>query len=116
MAAAKELLINIFVAAAAIPCSQFRRDHETVMIFLLLSGRGLVTVETVHALPCMGAHFVFVHDRVLGTGMAFGALSGSAHEGGTGLISLNSRPRTVDQECGKYQRECNHDSDEYRPK
>jgi hypothetical protein len=39
MAAAQELLIDIFVAGAAISCSEMSGDYESVMILLLLAFR-----------------------------------------------------------------------------
>jgi hypothetical protein len=75
VAAPQELLVDAFVAGSAVPRGQMGTDHKAVMIRLLLSGRGLVAVEAVYALFRMGRHFIFVHDRVLETCVAFRTLS-----------------------------------------
>ena len=49
MTAVQELLIDAFVTAAAIAGGEFGGDHESVMVFLLLPGGGLVTVQAIHA-------------------------------------------------------------------
>jgi hypothetical protein len=65
VSAAQELLVNGFVAAPAIPGCELGGDHETMMIFLLLILRRLVTLETIHALSSMSAHLIFVNHRIL---------------------------------------------------
>jgi hypothetical protein len=62
VAAAKKLLINVFMAAAAVPCSQFAGDHEAMVIFFLLAGRGLMAIEAVNTFCGVHAHFVFVNN------------------------------------------------------
>lgn len=60
--AAEELLIDRLVTTPAVARRQLRRDHEPMVIVLLLTARGLVTVETVDTLLRVHAHFVLVHD------------------------------------------------------
>lgn len=79
MAASQELLIDSLVAAAAIAGGKLGRDDESVMILLFLAGRRLMALETVDPFSRVRAHLVLVDDRVLGTGVAFGALTGGTH-------------------------------------
>jgi hypothetical protein len=60
--AVQELLVDIFVAATAVAGGEFGRDHETVMVFLFLSGGRLVAIEAVHAFAGVSAHLIFVDD------------------------------------------------------
>src|SRR5215467_6247116 len=65
--AAHKLLINAFVAATAVASRQFGGDYKSMMIFLVLPCGRLVAVQAVHTLSRVHAHFVLVHDRVLGS-------------------------------------------------
>jgi hypothetical protein len=116
MAAAQELLINTFMATPAVARGQLGRDHEAVMVLLLLSGRGLMTLQAVDALASVQAHFIFVDDGILGASVALGAFAGSSNQIGTGLLGFYFRSRTIDQECGQDERESNYDCDEHRAK
>lgn len=59
MAAAQKLLVDIFMAAATVTCCQLTcRNHETVMVFLLLPGRSLMAIQAVHALLSVLAHLI----------------------------------------------------------
>jgi hypothetical protein len=60
MTTVQELLVDVFVAAAAIASRQFCRDRKTVVILLFLCGGGLVAVQAIHALPCVHAQLEFV--------------------------------------------------------
>lgn len=62
MTAAKEFLINAFVAGAAIASGEMSADSEPVVINLLLAGAGLVTVQAINALLRMSGHLIFVDD------------------------------------------------------
>ncbi len=62
VAAAQELLVDAFVAGAAVAGGQVGADHEAVVIDLLLVRPRLVAVQAIHALLGMGRHLVFVHD------------------------------------------------------
>src|SRR6266702_186801 len=75
MAATQEFLVDALMATAAVAGSQMGTDHEAVMVHLLLSVCRLMAVEAVDSLAGVGAHLVFVYDRVLGPGMALGTLS-----------------------------------------
>jgi len=74
MAAAKEFLIDAFMAGSAITGCQVSADDKSVMIDFLLAGRGLVAIQAIYALLRMSGHFIFVNNRVLQTRVALGAL------------------------------------------
>src|SRR5215471_7056566 len=107
VAAAEELLINIFMAASAISCRQVGDNGESIVFFALLIIRRLVAVEAINPLLRMLAHFVFVNNRVLRARVAFGTLSRSAHELRLWLFRLNSGACAVNQQCRQHQREGN---------
>ena len=116
MAAAQELLVDALVATPAISRGQLGRDHETVMVLFLLSGRGLVALEAVHALARVQAHFIFVDDRVLGASVTLGAFAGSSDQVGAGLLGFYFGSCAIDQECRQDECEGNCDCDEDRAK
>src|SRR5215472_1907892 len=76
VAAVQELLVDGLVTAPAIPRREACHDREAMMVLPLLPSGRLVAVEAGDALPCVPAHLVFVHDRVLLRGVALGALAG----------------------------------------
>ena len=90
MATAKELLIDPFVAGAAIARRQMSADYESVMIDFLLAGGGLVAIEAIDTLLRMSRHFVFVDHRILEPRMALCALAGCTNEVGCRLGCLDS--------------------------
>ena len=117
MAAMQKLLINLFVATAAVSRGEAnRRNDESVMIFFLLPGRGLVAVQAVDALLRVAAHFVFMHHGILRPLVAFGAFSRGSHQIGARLPGLHAGPRPVDQKSRDDQTEGNDDGDEDRSK
>ena len=75
VAAAQKLLIDAFVARAAVAGGQIGADHEAVVVLLLLAIRRLVAVQAVDALPGVDAHLVFVDDGVLQAGVTLGAFA-----------------------------------------
>jgi len=116
VAAAKKLLIDTFVAGAAVAGGQVGADHKPVVIHLLLARAGLVTVQAIHTLLCMDRHFVFVNDRVLKPSMALGALARRANKVGGGLVGLNLGTSAIDQEGRKNESKRNNYSKEHRTK
>jgi hypothetical protein len=62
MTAVQILLVNGFMAGAAISRGQFCGNYKSVMIVLLLADSGLVAVQAVDAFSCMHTEFVFVDD------------------------------------------------------
>src|SRR5690348_14444973 len=50
MATAQVFLVNGLVTRSAVPGREVLADHEAVMVHLLLSSRGLMAIEAVHAL------------------------------------------------------------------
>jgi hypothetical protein len=114
--AAKELLVYVFVAAAAVPSRQLRTDYETVMIFLVLSLGRLVAIQAIHALLRVPAHLVFVDHGILCPGMTFGALPAGAHECGARLLGFYLRSRAIENERSQYQSKGYYDGDKHRPK
>ena len=100
MAAAQEFLVDAFVAGATVARRHVRRDHEAVVVLALLLVRGLMAIETVHALFGVSAHLVLVDDGVLLPDVALGAFAGSPHQALCRLLSLNRWPRPIDQERG----------------
>ena len=86
------------------------------MVLLLLSGRGLVALEAVHAFAGVRAHFIFVDDRILSASVALGAFACSADQIGAGLLGFYFRSCTIDQECGQDECKGNGDCDEDRAK
>jgi hypothetical protein len=61
VATSKKLLIDPFVAGAAIAGSQMSADGKAVVIYFLLTRGWLVTVKTIDALLRMSGHFVFMN-------------------------------------------------------
>src|SRR5215472_4554952 len=100
MAAAQELLIDVFMAATAVPCRQLGRNHEAVVIFLLLSGGGLMAVQATHTFGSVQAHFIGVDYGILSAHMTLCAFSGSTNQLGAGLRRLNFGSGTIHQKCG----------------
>ena len=92
MATVQKLLIDVFVAAAAVPRGQLGGDQEAVMILFVLAGSGLMAVEAVHTFLGVQAHLVFVNHRILSPGVAFSTFSGGPHEIRSGLVGLDLRP------------------------
>jgi hypothetical protein len=107
MATVQKLLIDVFVAAAAVPRGQLGGDHEAVMILFALAGSGLMAVEAVHTFLGVQAHLVFVNHRILSPGVAFSAFSGGPHEIRRGLVGLDLRPRAIEQERCQNEGKCN---------
>jgi hypothetical protein len=114
MAAAEKLLIDRFVAAAAIASSEQGRDRKPVMVFPLLPFHRLMTIKAVDALLRVSTDLILVHDRVLLLRVAFGALPSRAHELGRGLSPLDRRSRPVDQKSAHDEGERDDDSHEHR--
>jgi hypothetical protein len=113
VAAAEEFLILGLVAGTAIAGGKVRRDHEAVMIELLLARRGLMAVEAVDALARVRGHFVLVHDGILEARMALGAFAGGADEVSRGLAGFNAGARAIDEKCGENEGEADDDSEKY---
>ena len=99
MPTARELLVYLLMTAPAIRGGQANtRDHKPVMIFLVLSRRGLVALQAVDAFLCVLAHFVLMHDRILQARVTLRALARRSHEVGSGLLGLDFGPRPVNEE------------------
>src|SRR5579859_1591452 len=116
MAAAEELLVDAFVAAAAISRGELGGDDEAVVVFLVLSGRGLVALKAVDAFAGVRAHLVFVHDGVLGALVALGAFSGGADQSGRGLFGFHLGTGAIEEKRSKDQREGDDEGEEDRTK
>ena len=112
MPAMEELLVDPFVTAPAISSGELGGDDESVMIFLFLSGRGLVALKAIDTLFGVRAHLVFVDDRVLRAGVALGALSGGADEIRRGLLGIEFRSGAIDKEGRDDQSKSNDYCDE----
>ena len=108
--AAQELLVDAFMAGAAIARGQVSADHKAVVIDLLLARGRLVAVQAVDALFCVGGHFVFVHHGILEARMALRAFARCPDEIGCRLIGFNFGPGAINKKCRKDERECNNDS------
>lgn len=100
VAAAKEFLVDGFVAGAAIARSQMGADRKAVVIDFLLAGARLVAVEAIDALLRVGGHLVFMDDRVLKPCVTFGAFSRRPNEVRRRLSRFHTRTLPVDQEPG----------------
>ena len=114
--AAQELLVDAFVAGAAVARREMGADHEAVVIDLLLIRSRLVAVQAIHALFRMGGHLVFMHHGILKSCMALRALARCPDEVGSGLLSFDLGPGAIDEKCRQYQRERNDDSQKHRTK
>jgi hypothetical protein len=112
----EELLVNAFVAGAAISGGELGRDGEAVMVLFFLVGGGLVAVEAVDALGCVPAHFVFVDDGVLRAGVTFGAFAGSTDESGARLLAFDLGPGSLNQKGCDDEGEGNDHCDEHGSK
>jgi hypothetical protein len=83
-----------------------------MMVLLLLPCGRLVAVQAVHTLSCVHAHFVLVHDRVLGSPVTFRAFSSGTDQCFGRLFGLDPWSCAVDQECTQNQGEGDHDCNE----
>src|SRR5262245_52118620 len=63
--APQELLILRLMTTAAVGGRHVLRNHETVMFDVGLILRGLMALQAANALGGVGAHLVFVNDRVM---------------------------------------------------
>ena len=115
MAAPQELLVDFFMATAAIACGQFRRKNKPVMFLGLLICRRPMAIETRKTSAGMGTQFKFVHNGVMQLRMAFRAFTRGAREGSTLPADIRYGPLAVDQECANNQRESDHQRDEHGP-
>ncbi len=66
-----------------------------------------MAVQAIHALLCVFAHLVFMDHGVLGSGVAFRALSRGPHEISARLLRFYFWPRPIDEKSGEYKREGN---------
>ncbi len=113
MAAVQKLLINLLVTTAAVAGREaYRSDYEAVVIFLVLPGRRLVTIQAIHAFLRVPAHFVFVDDRVLSARMTLGAFSRGPHQFAAGLPTFGLRAGAVDEKRRHDQAKRNDNRDE----
>jgi hypothetical protein len=97
MAAAQELLINLFVAWPAVRRRHVRCYHEPVMLPLLLALCRLVAVQAGNAFHRVFAHFIFVDHGVLLVCMAFRAFSRGLQERRVGLVRFDARAGMLNQ-------------------
>jgi hypothetical protein len=112
VAAMEKFLINLFVTATAISGGDVAGGYdESVVIFALLSGGRLMAIEAVDAALGVFAHFVFVDDGVLGSGVTVGAFAGGADQFGTRLFGFRFGARAIDEEGCDDHREGDGDSD-----
>lgn len=116
VATVEELLINVFVAAPAVPRRQLVGDDESVVVLLLLALGRLMAIEAVHALARVRAHLVFMDYGILRARMAFGAFSGCPNQLCARFFCLYFWASSVNQKRSHDQSESNHHSDEYRAK
>ncbi len=116
MAAVQKLLIDGFVATAAISRRKLRGDHKAVVILLFLPFGRLMAIQAVHAFGGVLAQLVFVNHGILRPHVAFGAFSGGAHEFRAGLIGFRFGPGTVQQKRGHDQGKGDDDGEEYGAK
>ena len=91
-------------------------DHEPVMIDFLLSGAGLMAVKAIDAPLRVCGHLVFVYDRILKPGVAFGAFSRGPDEVSSRLCRFDARTRPIHKKSSQNERECDDDSQEHRTK
>jgi len=96
VAAVEELLIDRFMAAAAVSRREFRRNHKPVMVLFVLPGCRLMAIKTSYAFVGVLAQLIFVNYRILGTGMAFSALAGGPNKLSARLFGLGFWTCTVD--------------------
>src|SRR5262249_45989713 len=112
MAAAQILLVLVLVAGAAVGSRQrLAGDEARGVVLALFLGR-LMALETGDALLGVGAHLVFVHDRVLLLGVTFGTLARRLDETRAGLPRLDGRPPRIDEEAAEHETEADNDGDE----
>ncbi len=114
--AAQELLVDAFVAGAAIARSQVRADDKAVVIDLLLSGTRLMAVKTVDAFLCMCGHLVLMDHGVLEPRMTLGALAGGTNKIRGWLGGFDARPLPIDEKSGQNERKSNDNSEEHGTK
>ena len=114
MAAAQELLVDLRVAGLAVGGRHPPGDFKAVMVLLLLTRGGLVTVQAVDVLRGVGAHLVLVNDRVLLRRVAFGALARCADRRRGGLLDVGLWAGAVDEKRANDERKRDDDRDEDR--
>lgn len=101
MPAMQELLVNGFMAGAAVCRCHRSVDHEPVVIHPFLALRDLVAIQAIEPFLRVGAHLKFVHDRVLSVQMALRALAAGSHERSARLLHHHPRPPRVDEIRGQ---------------
>jgi hypothetical protein len=116
VAATQKLLIDAFVARAAVSSGEMRADYKSVVINFLLAGSCLMAVETVDALLCVCRHLVFVHHRILKPSMTFSALSRGPDEVGGRLRGFDTRSRPIHKKSTQNEPKGDHNSQEHRTK
>lgn len=114
--AAEELLIDALVTAAAVSRREVLADDEAMVIDRLLAFGWLMAIEAVHAVLGMGAHLIFMHDRILKAGMTLGAFSAGSDEVRGRLLGFYARPGPINEESTKDKRKGNRNSDKDRAK
>jgi hypothetical protein len=86
------------------------------MILLFLSCNRLMTVKTVHALPGVHAHLVFMNNRVLSSEMTFRTFPAGANKVRGRLFGFGFWPGSVDEECRHDESKGDHDAQEHGSK
>jgi hypothetical protein len=112
--AAKEFLVDAFMAGTAVSRREMRADYKAVVIRLLLIRGRRVAVQAVHALLCVSGHLVLMHHRVLKTRMALRTFARSPHKVRSGLVGFNPGAGPIDEEGRENQRKRNNNSDKNR--
>ena len=99
--AAKEFLIDAFMAGTAIAGGQMSADRESMMIDLLLIGCRLMAVKAIDTLASVSGHLVFMYDGVLEPCVTFGTFSRGSDEVGGRLSRLDGGTRPIHKEAAQ---------------
>ena len=114
MAAAEELLIDLFVTSAAVAGSDRYWYDESMVLFFLLPLLRLMAVQARNSLRGVLAQLVFMDYGILLVGVAFRALACGFNEVCGRLIDLNAGPRSMQQESAQNEGEGNSNRDKNR--
>ena len=114
MAAAEELLIDLFVTSAAVAGSDRYWYDESMVLFFLLPLLRLMAVQARNSLRGVLTQLVFMDYGILLVGVAFRALACGFNEVCGRLIDLNAGPRSMQEESAQNEGEGNTNRDKNR--
>ena len=116
MAAAQKLLIDSFVATAAVAGRQLCGKNEAMMFLPSLVFRRLMAIQTREAPARVGAQFKLVDYGIVQLGMALGAFPRGSREGRSLAAGIRYGTLAVHKKRAHDQRESDHKRDKHGAK